>query len=103
LLRRPDALNRIAMAKKPTKHAEFALFDVLYQDGTLRSNRRVPREVLASVDGEAAVRAVIAEQDREIAEKSGLAPVPIKNIRPAGAKKWPGEMARKLRKGTGKS
>jgi hypothetical protein len=90
----------IAMAKKPSKHAEFALFDVLYQDGTLRSNRRVPREVLDSVEGEAAARAAIAAQDREIAAKSGLAPMPIKNIRRAGAKKWPGEMARKLRKGS---
>lgn len=86
------------MTKKPTKRVEFELFDVLYEDGTLRSNRRVPSDVLGGIDGDKAARAAIAAQDREIAARSGLAPMAIKNIRRAGAKKWPGDMARKLRK-----
>ena len=86
------------MAQKPTKRVEFVLFDVLYEDGTLRSNRRVPSDALGGIDGDKAVRAVIAAQDREIATKSGLAPMPIKGVRRAGAKKWPGDMARKVRK-----
>ena len=61
------------MARRPgTRSAgEFVLFDVLYEDGTMRSNRRVPADVLGGVDGDEPARAIIEEQDREIAEKSG--------------------------------
>ena len=59
------------MARKPATRAEFTLFDVIYEDGSLRSNRRVPSEVLGGLDGDAPARAVIEEQDRLIAEKSG--------------------------------
>jgi hypothetical protein len=59
------------MARKPATRAEFDLFDVFYTDGTQRSNRRVPREILGGLDGDAPARAVIEEQDRLIAEKSG--------------------------------
>ncbi len=82
------------MARKPTKRSDFVLFDVLYEDGTLRSNRKVPGEMLGGVGGDKAARAALAEQDRAIAEKSGLAPMPIKNVRRAGAKKWPMTPAR---------
>lgn len=86
------------MAKKPTKRVEFVLFDVLYEDGTLRSNRRVPGDVLGGITGDEAARAAIAEQDSAIAQRSGLAPMRIKNIRRAGAKKWPGEIPKKAKK-----
>ena len=59
------------MARKPATRAEFDRFDVFYTDGTQRSNRRVPREILGGLDGDAPARAVIEEQDRLIAEKSG--------------------------------
>ncbi|MBN9063062.1 MAG: hypothetical protein BGP06_08820 [Rhizobiales bacterium 65-9] len=49
----------------------FIYYDVLYDDGSRSSRRRVPAEILESLDGEKAVRAVIEEQDNEIAEKSG--------------------------------
>ena len=42
--------------------AEFDLFDVFYTDGTRRSNRRVPREILGGLDGDAPARAVIEER-----------------------------------------
>jgi len=76
------------MAKKPgTRTAgEFALFDVLYEDGSQRSNRRVPLAMLGGLDGDEPARAVIREQDAAIAEKSGNPPVAIKSIRRAGAK-----------------
>src|SRR4030081_1447412 len=35
------------MARKPATRVEFTLFDVVYQDGSQRSNRRVPSEVLS--------------------------------------------------------
>jgi hypothetical protein len=74
------------MARKPATRAEFALFDVFYADGTQRSNRRVPREILGGLDGDAPARAVIEEQDRLIAENSGQPPPTVKSIRRSGAK-----------------
>ena len=40
------------MARKPATRAEFALFDVFYEDGSQRSNRRVPSEILGGLDGD---------------------------------------------------
>jgi hypothetical protein len=74
------------MARKPTKRAEFVLFDVVYEDGSLRSNRKVPADLLSGLEKDAPARTFIMAQDREIAEKSGVAPLPIKSIRRSGAK-----------------
>ena len=74
------------MARKPGSRAEFVSFDVLYEDGTRRSNRKVPSDVLGGLDGDAAARAVIEEQDRVIAEKSGQPPAAIKTIQRSGGK-----------------
>ncbi len=74
------------MARKPTKRVEFVFFDVLYEDGSQRSNRRVPAELLGGLEKDAPARGFIIEQDRAIAEKSGLAPVPIKSVRRSGEK-----------------
>src|SRR3982074_1580163 len=79
--------NRSAkMARKPGARAEFVLFDVLYEDGSQRSNRKVPSDVLGGLDGDAPARTVIEDQDRAIAEKSGVPPIPIKNVRRSGGK-----------------
>ena len=61
------------MAKKPGTNpkGEFAFFNVVYEDDSQRSNRRVPSELLGGLDGDEPARAFILEQDREIAEKSG--------------------------------
>ena len=75
------------MARKPASRAEFTLFDVVYEDGSQRSNRRVPSEVLGGLDGDAPARAVIEEQDRLIAEKSGTPALAVKNIHRSGSKK----------------
>ena len=47
------------MARKPATRIEVTLFDVVYEDGSVRSNRRVPSDVLGGLDGDAAARAVI--------------------------------------------
>jgi hypothetical protein len=78
--------GRKVMARKPATRAEFDLFDVFYTDGTQRSNRRVPREILGGLDGDAPAHAVIEEQDRLIAEKSGQPALAVKSIRRSGAK-----------------
>jgi hypothetical protein len=77
------------MAKKPGTNpkGEFAFFNVFYEDDSQRSNRRVPAELLGGLDDNEAVREFILSQDREIAEKSGKAPLEIKSIVRVGAKK----------------
>ena len=74
------------MAKKPTARQEVVMFDVVYEDGSQRSNRRVPGDVLSGLDGDDAARGVIEEQDRDIAAKSGLPPLRIKTLRRSGKK-----------------
>jgi hypothetical protein len=74
------------MARKPGARAEFVLFDVVYEDGSQRSNRKVPSTVLGGLEGDAPARTVIEEQDQLIAEKSGVPPPPIKSLRRSGAK-----------------
>ena len=69
------------MARKPATKSEFVLFDVIYEDGTQRSNRRVPREILGGLDGDARARAAIEAQDREIAQRSGQPMAVIKTVR----------------------
>jgi hypothetical protein len=74
------------MPKKPGQKSEFVMFDVVYDDGTQRSNRKVPRELLGGLDRDEPARGFIIEQDREIAEKSGFPRGPIKQIHRSGAK-----------------
>ena len=75
------------MARKPAARAEFTLFDVIYEDGSQRSNRRVPSQVLGGLDGDAPARTIIEEQDRLIAEKSGVSAIPVKSIHRSGSRK----------------
>ena len=72
------------MAKKPTARTEFVLFDIVYEDGSQRSNRKVPGEILGGLDGDEPARAFIMDQDRAISEKSGLPPLDIKSIKRSG-------------------
>lgn len=74
------------MAKKPGSKIESVLFNVVYEDGTQKSNRRVPGELLGGLDGDEPARAFIEEQDRDISEKSGQAPLAIDRLWRAGAK-----------------
>ena len=77
------------MAKKPGTNpkGELAFFDVVYEDGSQRSNRRVPAELLGGLEKDEPARGFIIEQDREIAEKSGRAPLAIKSVERVGVKK----------------
>lgn len=69
------------MARKPSSKIEYVLFDVVYNDGSQRSNRRVPKEILGGIDGDNPARAVIEAQDREIAERSGQVMPEIKVVK----------------------
>ena len=69
------------MARKPASKTEFVLFDVVYEDGSQRSNRRVPRDVLDGLDGDDPANAFLEAQDREIAKRSGRPLAPIRTVR----------------------
>ena len=77
------------MPKKPGTNpkGEFAFFNVVYEDGSQRSNRRVPSELLGGLDGDEPARAFIHAQDQEIADKGGRPALEIKSISRVGAKK----------------
>jgi hypothetical protein len=75
------------MPRKPGLNSEFVMFDVIYEDGSLRSNRKVPRTLTGGIDGDKPAHGFLIEQDREIAEKSGKPPLAIKSITRSGAKK----------------
>ncbi len=72
------------MARKPTARSEFVLFDVTYEDGTQRSNRKVDANLLGGLDGDEPARVAIEEQDRSISERSGMPPLAIKSLRRSG-------------------
>ena len=75
------------MPRKPGLNSEFVMFDVVYEDGSQRSNRKVPRTLTEGLDGDKPAHEFLIEQDRDIAEKSGRPPLKIKSIARAGAKK----------------
>jgi len=68
------------MARKKPVDSAFVLFDVIYQDGTRSSNRKVPSSEVGGLDGDGPARAFIEAQDRKIAEMSGNPRGPIKTI-----------------------
>ena len=68
------------MAMKSRALTSFAMFDVVYQDGTRSSNRKVSASALTGLDGDEAARAIIEAQDREIAAASGRPRSDIKTI-----------------------
>lgn len=70
------------MARKKSKPVEngYVLFDVVYEDGSRTSNRRVARALLGGLDGDEPARKAIEEQDNIIAERAGRPRVQIKSI-----------------------
>ena len=75
------------MPRKPGLNSEFVMFDVVYEDGTQRSNRKVPRTLTGGLDGDKPAHGFLIEQDRDIAEKSGKPQAKIKSINRSGENK----------------
>ena len=73
--------KRIKSNPKPVETG-YELFDVIYVDGTRRSNRRVPRAALLLSEGkdDEVARAIIEAQDQEISAKSGRTPVAVAKL-----------------------
>jgi len=70
------------MARRSTARRieEFILFDVLYEDGSRTSNRKVPGSELGGIDGDLPAKTYIEGLDRQIAEISGKPRSPIKSL-----------------------
>ena len=66
--------------KKPATNPDVILVNVLYQDGTQTSNRRLPGLELTGYDDDDVIRHAVEAQDQKIAELSGQARGPIKSI-----------------------
>ena len=66
--------------KKPVPDRGVVLFDILYEDGTRTSNRKVPGSELGGLEGDEPARLFIEAQDRKIGEMSGKPRAPIKSI-----------------------
>ncbi len=70
------------MARKKVRlDKSSVLFDVVYENGALSSNRKVPNAELNGPDGDEPARALIEAQDRKIAEKSGNPRGRVKSIK----------------------
>jgi hypothetical protein len=59
---------------------DFVLYDVVYEDNTRTSNRKVPSSELNDMEGDLLAKAFIEAQDRKIAEVSGRPRTPIKSL-----------------------
>ena len=68
------------MARKKPADTEFLVFNVIYQDGSLSSNRKIPKSEIDIFEPDASAKALIEAQDRRIAELSGRSRGPIKSI-----------------------
>jgi len=66
--------------KQQARPSGFVLFNVIYEDGTQTSNRKVPATELGGLDGDAPARTFVETQDRKIGEMSGSPRAPIKSI-----------------------
>lgn len=76
------------MARMKLKaQSEFALFDVLYEDGTQTSNRKVLLQEISDLSDEQGIWDAITAQDAQIAERSGKVRGAIKSIERVKRKK----------------
>jgi len=70
------------MARRPgsRRDEEFVLFDVLYEDGTQTSNRKVPASELDGFAGDEPAKPYLEGEDRKIAKMSRKPRGPIKSV-----------------------
>ncbi|MGK2921524.1 MAG: hypothetical protein ACSLE4_01840 [Methyloceanibacter sp.] len=66
--------------KQQARPSGYVLFDVVYEDGTQTSNRKVPAIELGGLDGDAPARTIIEDQDQKIAAMSGNRRARIKSL-----------------------
>ena len=74
------------MAMKSRASTSFVMFDVVYEDGSRSSNRKVSASLLTGLDGDDPARGIVEAQDREIAAASGRPRSDVKSILRSPAK-----------------
>ncbi|GJE39640.1 hypothetical protein [Methylobacterium persicinum] len=67
-------------AKSTPQERGTILFDVVFEDGSRTSNRRIPMEILGGLDGDEPARQLIEQQEAEIAEKAGRPPRIVRSL-----------------------
>jgi hypothetical protein len=67
------------MARKKTG-GDFTAFDIVYEDGSRSSNRRIANDALAERSDDAAIRAILEAQDRKVTALSGRPRGQIKSV-----------------------
>jgi len=73
--------GRVAiMAMQSRASSSFVVSNVVYEDGTRSSNRKVSASALAGLDGDAPARGIVEGQDRKIAAASGCPRNNVKSI-----------------------
>lgn len=77
--KRTNLGSTVARKKQPIEKG-FVLFDVIYEDGTRSSNRKIAIAELDALDAGSSARAIIEAQDRKIAAMSGRPRGAIKSI-----------------------
>ncbi|HEY1260969.1 MAG TPA: hypothetical protein VGF34_17095 [Stellaceae bacterium] len=70
----------MARRQKVQRPSEYTLFDVLYEDGSRTSHRKVPSSELDGRDAERTVKPYIEAEDRKIAALSGKPRAPVKSV-----------------------
>ncbi len=68
------------MAMRSRSESTFVMFDVMYEDGSKSSNRKVPTLALGGLDGDEPARGIIETQDREIGAASGRPRPAVKGL-----------------------
>ena len=68
------------MAIRKRTESSFVAFDIVYEDGSRSSNRRVPSTALGGLDGDEPAKSILAAQDREIGTASGRPRPAIKSV-----------------------
>jgi hypothetical protein len=69
---------------KKSNNSEYTLFDVVYEDGSRSSNRKVPTADLSGPERDGPAKDIIEAQDRKIAEASGKSRGSIKSVNRVG-------------------
>ncbi len=70
----------MGMNARKKRVSEYVLFDVLYEDGTQTSNRKIPLSELHGNDADNAAKAFVEAQDGKIAEASGSRRAAVKTV-----------------------
>lgn len=71
--------------KKPTGKTATYRYDVIYEDGSRASNRKVSADDLPDGERDEAARAFFETQDQEIGRMSGVPRAAIKSVVRSGA------------------